>query len=175
MSKSSPLPLSGPQRCAAISLMGQHGQSRCVCWFFAINGLGSGQTRERIPSNARARKIAAPTKPITTVIVSNIANVPLRHCATENGGHLAQSKRFPGTNTQSHRPRVCATDVHRLVIQRQEFGISRHAGLLSACCWMMMIIALPSMTSGSRVSWPANLPKRGSHRDFHRALRHRSA
>jgi hypothetical protein len=26
---------------------------------------------------------------------------PLRHCATENGGHLAQSKRFPGTNTQS--------------------------------------------------------------------------
>jgi hypothetical protein len=72
-----------------------------VCWFFAINGLGSGQTRERIPSNAWARKIAAPTKPITAVIISNIANVPLRHCATENGGDLAQSKRFPGTNTQS--------------------------------------------------------------------------
>jgi hypothetical protein len=61
----------------------------------------SGQTRERIPSNAWARKIAAPTKPITAVIVSNIANVPLRYCATENGGRLAQSKRFPGTNTQS--------------------------------------------------------------------------
>jgi hypothetical protein len=26
---------------------------------------------------------------------------PLRHCATENGGDLAQSKRFLGTNTQS--------------------------------------------------------------------------
>jgi len=60
-----------------------------------------GQTRERIPSNAWARKIAAPTKPITAVIVSIIANVPLRPCATENGGHLAQSKRFPGANTQS--------------------------------------------------------------------------
>jgi hypothetical protein len=61
----------------------------------------SGQTRERIPSNAWARKIAAPIKPITAVIVSNITNVPLRYCATENGGDLAQSKRFPGTNTQS--------------------------------------------------------------------------
>jgi hypothetical protein len=30
---------------------------------------------------------------------------PLRHCATENGGHLAQSKRFPGTNTRS-----CSTE-----------------------------------------------------------------
>jgi hypothetical protein len=61
----------------------------------------SGQTREQIPSNAWARKIAAPTNPITAVIVSNITNVPLRYCATENGGDLAQSKRFPGTNTQS--------------------------------------------------------------------------
>jgi hypothetical protein len=50
--------------------------------------LRSGQTRERIPSNAWARKIAAPTKPITAVIVSNIANVPLRYCATENGRRL---------------------------------------------------------------------------------------
>jgi hypothetical protein len=66
----------------------------------------SGQTREQIPSNAWARKIAAPTKPITAVIASNIANVPLRYCATENGGHLAQSKRFPGTNTQSRSPRI---------------------------------------------------------------------
>jgi hypothetical protein len=41
-----------------------------------------------------SRKIAAPTKPITAVIVSNIANVLC--AATENGGHLAQSKRFPG-------------------------------------------------------------------------------
>jgi hypothetical protein len=61
----------------------------------------SGQTRERIPSNAWARKIAAPTKPITAVIVSNIANVPLRPSATENGGDLAQSKEISGTNTQS--------------------------------------------------------------------------
>jgi hypothetical protein len=68
--------------------------------------VGLRQTRERIPSNAWARKIAAPTKPIAAVIVSNIANVPLCPCATENGGHLAQSKRFPSTNTQSDRPRI---------------------------------------------------------------------
>jgi hypothetical protein len=100
-----------------------------VCWFFAINGLGSGQTRERIPSNAWARKIVAPTKPITAVIVSNIATVPLRYCATENGGDLAQSKRF---RAPTHNPidrGLWATDVHRLVIRRQEFGISRHAAL----------------------------------------------
>ena len=71
----------------------------------------SGQTRERIPSNAWARKIAAPTKPITAVVVSNITNVPLRYCATENGGHLAQSKRFPGTNTQSRSTEDSAQQV----------------------------------------------------------------
>src|SRR5215469_15242733 len=72
----------------------------------------SGQTRERIPSNAWARKIAAPTKPITAVIVSNISQRPLRPCATENGGDLAQSNfRAP-----THKPigrGFCATDVHR--------------------------------------------------------------
>jgi hypothetical protein len=66
----------------------------------------AGQTRERIPSNAWARKIAAPTKPITAVIVSNIANVPLRPCATENGGHLAQSKGFPAPKHNPDRPRI---------------------------------------------------------------------
>jgi hypothetical protein len=92
----------------------------------------SGQTRERIPSNAWARKIAAPTKPITAVIVSNIANVPLRYCATENGGDLAQSKRFPGHQDTIPIDRgLRATDVHPLVIQRQEFVISRHAGHLT--------------------------------------------
>jgi len=82
----------------------------------------SGQTRERIPSNAWARKIAAPTKPITAVIVSNIANVPLRPCATENSGHLAQSKKISGTNTQSRSIVDSAQqDMHRLVIPRQNF------------------------------------------------------
>jgi hypothetical protein len=38
----------------------------------------SAQVEPRIPSNAWARKIAAPIKPITAVIVSNITNVPLR-------------------------------------------------------------------------------------------------
>jgi hypothetical protein len=89
----------------------------------------SGQTRERIPSNAWARKIAAPTKPITAVIVSNIANIPLRNCATENGGQLAQSKRFPGTNTQSRSTEDFAqqTCIVVFVIPCQNFEISRHA------------------------------------------------
>ena len=91
----------------------------------------SGQTRERIPSNAWARKIAAPTKPITAVIVSNIANVPLRPCATENGDHLAQSKDFRAPTHNPDRRGFCATDVHRLVIQHREFGISHDAGHLT--------------------------------------------
>jgi hypothetical protein len=79
----------------------------------------SGQTRERIPSNAWARKIAAPTKPITAVIVSNIANVLYVTARQKNGGGLAQSKRFPGTNTQSQSSGDFAQ--HRLVIARQKF------------------------------------------------------
>ena len=38
--------------------------------------------------------------------LSQTLPTPLRHCATENGGDLAQSKRFPGTNTQSRSPRI---------------------------------------------------------------------
>ena len=41
----------------------------------AIHVTRRGQTRERIPSNACARKIPAPIRAITAVIVSNIANV----------------------------------------------------------------------------------------------------
>ena len=79
----------------------------------------SGQTHKQIPSNAWARKIAALTKPITAVIVSNIANVPLCPGATENGGDLAQSKGFSGHQHTIPIDRgFCATDVHRLVIQR---------------------------------------------------------
>jgi hypothetical protein len=63
----------------------------------------SAQVEPRIPSNAWARKIAALTKPITAV--KNIANVPLRYCATENGGDLAQSKRFPAPTRNPDRPR----------------------------------------------------------------------
>jgi hypothetical protein len=53
-----------------------------------------------------ARKIAAPTSPITAVIVSNNYQRPLRPCATENGGHFAQSKRFPGTTHNPDRLRI---------------------------------------------------------------------
>jgi hypothetical protein len=61
----------------------------------------SGQTRERIPSNAWARKIAAPTKPITAVIVSNIANVLYATAQQETATTLHSQKDFRGTNTQS--------------------------------------------------------------------------
>ena len=74
--------------------------------------LRSGQTRERIPSNAWARKIAAPTKPITAVICLKHYQRPLRHCATENGGDLAQSKRFPDTNTQSRSTEASAQQTY---------------------------------------------------------------
>ena len=86
----------------------------------------SGQTRERIPSNAWARKIAAPTKPIAAVIVSNIANVLYATARQKTAATLHSQKDF---RAPTHNPidrGLCATDVHRLVIQRQEFGILRH-------------------------------------------------
>jgi hypothetical protein len=51
---------------------------------------------------------------------------PLRHCATESGGDHAQSKRFPGNDTQCRSTEDSAQQMHLLVILRQEFGISRH-------------------------------------------------
>ena len=99
----------------------------------------SGQTRERIPSNAWARKIAAPTKPITAVIVSNIATsfTPLRD----------RKRRPPCTvkKISGHQHTIpidrgfCATDVDRLVIERQEFGISRHAEHLAFMTVMLVM------------------------------------
>src|SRR6516165_10076477 len=56
--------------------------------------LRSGQTRERIPSNAWARKIAAPTKPITAVIVSNIANVLYATARQRTAATLHSQKDF---------------------------------------------------------------------------------
>jgi hypothetical protein len=88
----------------------------------------SGQTRERIPSNAWARKIAAPTKPITAVIVSNIANVLYATARHKTAATLHSQKDFRAPNTITIDRGFCATDVHLLVIQRQGFGISRHAG-----------------------------------------------
>jgi hypothetical protein len=87
----------------------------------------SGQTREQTPSNAWARKIAAPTKPITAVIVSNIANALYATARQKTAATLHSQKDF---RAPTHNPidrGLWATDVHRLVIQRQEFGISRHA------------------------------------------------
>jgi hypothetical protein len=92
----------------------------------------SGQTCERIPSNAWARKIAAPTKPITTaVIVSNIANVLYATARQKTAATLHSQKDFRAPTHNPDRRGLWATDVHRLVIQRQTFGISRHAGHLT--------------------------------------------
>jgi hypothetical protein len=96
-----------------------------VCWFFAINGLGSGQTRERIPSNAWARKIAAPTKLITAVIVSDIANVPLRYLRDRKRRPPCTVKAISGHQRTARSIEEFAQ--HHLVIQSQGFGISRHA------------------------------------------------
>jgi hypothetical protein len=108
----------------------------------------SGQTRERIPSNAWARKIAAPTKPITAVIVSNITNVLYATARQETAATLHSQKDF---RAPTHNPidrGFCATDVHRLVIQRQEFVILRHtrhgAGTPAA----------PSAEEKPRLNWP---------------------
>jgi hypothetical protein len=61
----------------------------------------SGQTRERIPSNAWAKKIATPTKPMTAVIVSNIANALYATARQKTAVTLHSQKKFLGTNTQS--------------------------------------------------------------------------
>src|SRR5262252_7607945 len=66
----------------------------------------SGQTRERIPSNAWARKIAAPTKPITAVIVSNIANVLYATARQKTAATLHSQKDFRAPTHNPDRPRI---------------------------------------------------------------------
>ena len=67
----------------------------------------SGQTRERIPSNAWARKIAAPTKPITTaVIVSNISNVLYATARQKTAATLHSQKDFRAPTHNPDRPRI---------------------------------------------------------------------
>jgi hypothetical protein len=56
---------------------------------------------------------------------------PLRHCATENAATLHSQKDFRAPIRNPDRRGLWATDVYRLVIQRQEFVISRHAGDLT--------------------------------------------
>jgi hypothetical protein len=89
--------------------IGRGGKNRCkACLFCAFR---SGQTRERIPSNAWARKIAAPTKPITAVIVSNIANV-LYATAREKTAATLHSQKISGAPTHIPIDRgFCATGV----------------------------------------------------------------
>src|SRR6516165_6932631 len=64
------------------------------------------QTRERIPSNAWARKIAAPTKPITAVIVSNISNVLYATARQKTAATLHSQKDFPAPTHNPDRPRI---------------------------------------------------------------------
>jgi hypothetical protein len=66
----------------------------------------AGQTRERIPSNAWARKIAAPTKPITAVIVSNIANVLNATARQKTAATLHSQKDFRAPTHNPDRPRI---------------------------------------------------------------------
>ena len=66
----------------------------------------SGQTRERIPSNAWARKIAAPTKPITAVIVSNITNVLYATARQRTAATLHSQKDFRAPTHNPDRPRI---------------------------------------------------------------------
>ena len=66
----------------------------------------AGQTRERIPSNAWARKIAAPTKPITAVIVSNIANVLNATARQKTAATLHSQKDFRAPTHNPDRPTI---------------------------------------------------------------------
>jgi hypothetical protein len=66
----------------------------------------SGQPRERIPSNAWARKIAAPTKPITAVIVSNITNALCAPARQKTAATLHSQKDFRAMTYNPDRPRI---------------------------------------------------------------------
>jgi len=95
------------------------GRSRCFCgaeidlagteqhvyrrtWW----SIRAGQTRERIPSNAWARKIAAPTKPITAVIVTNIANVRYATARQKTAATLHSQKDFRVPTHNPDRPGI---------------------------------------------------------------------
>src|SRR5262249_54815343 len=64
------------------------------------------QTRDRIPSKAWARKMAAPTRPITAVIISNIAKSPSRPCEQKRMPRLHSQKDSPGLTHNRNRPRI---------------------------------------------------------------------
>jgi hypothetical protein len=73
----------------------------------------SAQTRERIPSNAWARKIAAPTKPITAVIVSNIANVLYATGRQKTAATLHSQKDFRAPTHKPDRSRILRNRCYR--------------------------------------------------------------
>ncbi len=59
------------------------------------------QARKRTPSNAWARKIPAPTRPINAVTVSIIANILCEPRENKTTWHPAQSKGFRKTKSES--------------------------------------------------------------------------
>jgi hypothetical protein len=79
-------------------------KDRCEAGLFCA--FCSGQTRERIPSNAWARKIAAPIKPITAVIVSNIANVLCATARQKTATTLHSQKDLQAPTHNPDRPRI---------------------------------------------------------------------
>jgi hypothetical protein len=75
------------------------------------------QVRDRTPSNAWAMKIPAPTRPITAVTISNIANIL---CAPHepNDAQARTVKRISGTlRTIGEEWGFHATDVPKLASQ----------------------------------------------------------
>jgi hypothetical protein len=69
-----------------------------------------GQMRDRTPSNACARKIPAPIKPINAVIASIIGTV-LYAPGAENACSPAQSKAFPARRSESNPSEAFAQQV----------------------------------------------------------------
>jgi hypothetical protein len=57
--------------------------------------------RNRTPSNAWARKIPAPTRPINAVTISIIANILCEPRENQTTWHPAQSKGFPEAKSES--------------------------------------------------------------------------
>src|SRR6516165_4351763 len=92
-----------------------------------------GQTRERIPSNAWARKIAAPTKPITAVIVSNIANVLYATARQKTAATLHSQKDFPAPTHNPDRPRILRNRRGSSVIQWPAQQLSGRPSMLIFC------------------------------------------
>jgi len=59
------------------------------------------QARKRTLSNAWARKIPAPTRPINAVTISIIANILCEPRENQTTWHPAQSKGFPNAELES--------------------------------------------------------------------------